>query len=141
MPLGSVVHCVELYPPKGAQMVRSAGLSCQLAARSGGYATLRMPSGEVRLVPETCRATFGAVSYSEHSLRVDGKAGRVRWKGISPTVRGTAMNPVDHPHGGGEGRHNGYIPRSPWGKETKGMKTRNKRKSTKMIVQGRKKRG
>lgn len=109
--------------------------------RGGGYATLRMPSGEVRLVPETCRATFGAVSNSEHSLRVDGKAGRVRWKGIRPTVRGTAMNPVDHPHGGGEGRHNGYIPRSPWGKETKGMKTRNKRKSTKMIVQGRKKRG
>ena len=139
MPLGSVVHCIEMYPGRGAQLVRSAGLSAQLMARSGGYATLRLPSGEVRMVPETCRATFGAVSNAEHFLRVEGKAGRMRWKGIRPTVRGTAMNPVDHPHGGGEGRHNGYLPQSPWAKDTKGMKTRKKSKSNKMIIKDRRK--
>ena len=139
MPLGSVVHNIELVPDRGAVMVRSAGGSCQLMARSGGNATLRMPSGEVRMVNEKCHATFGTVSNSAHNLRVEGKAGRNRWKGIRPTVRGTAMNPVDHPHGGGEGRHNGYHPQTPWAKPTKGMVTRSKKKSNKMIVKSRRK--
>lgn len=139
MPLGSTIHNVELYPGRGAKLVRSAGLSAQLMARSGGYATLKMPSGEVRMVRETCRATFGVVSNAENALRVEGKAGRNRWKGIRPTVRGTAMNPVDHPHGGGEGRHNGYIPQTPWGMQTKGYRTRSKKKSKKMIVKDRRK--
>ena len=139
MPLGSTVHNVELYPGRGAKLVRSAGLSAQLMARSGGYATLKMPSGEVRLVRETCRATFGVVSNAENALRVEGKAGRSRWKGIRPTVRGTAMNPVDHSHGGGEGRHNGYIPQTPWGMQTKGFRTRSKKKSKKLIVKDRRK--
>jgi large subunit ribosomal protein L2 len=139
MPLGSVIHNIEVYPGRGGQMVRSAGLSAQLMARSGGYATIRMPSGEVRLINEQCKATFGAVSNAEHSLRVEGKAGRVRWRGIRPTVRGTAMNPVDHPHGGGEGKHNGYIPQTPWAMQTKGYRTRKKRKSTRFIVKDRRK--
>ena len=139
MPLGSVVHNIEMYPGRGAKFVRSAGLSAQLMARSGGYATLKMPSGEVRMVKETCRATFGAVSNSEWTLRVEGKAGRNRWRGFRPTVRGTAMNPVDHPHGGGEGKHNGYIPQTPWGMQTKGFRTRSKRKSKKLIVKDRRK--
>ena len=139
MPLGSVIHNIELQPGRGAKLVRSAGLSCQLMARSEGYATIKMPSGEVRLINENCRATFGEVSNAEHFLRVEGKAGRVRWKGFRPTVRGTAMNPVDHPHGGGEGRHNGYLPQTPWAKDTKGRKTRSKRKSNKFIVKDRRK--
>lgn len=139
MPLGSVVHNIELYPGRGGKLVRSAGLSAQLLARSSGYATIKMPSGEVRLVSENCRATFGSLSNSENFLRVEGKAGRNRWKGRRPTVRGTAMNPVDHPHGGGEGKHNGYIPQTPWAKQTKGMKTRSKSKSRKMIVKDRRK--
>lgn len=139
MPLGSTVHNIELYPGRGGQMVRSAGLSAQLMARSNGYATLKMPSGEVRMVRETCRATFGVLSNAENALRVEGKAGRNRWKGFRPTVRGTAMNPVDHPHGGGEGRHNGYIPQTPWGMQTKGLRTRSKKKSKKMIVKDRRK--
>jgi large subunit ribosomal protein L2 len=139
MPLGSTVHNIELYPGRGGKMVRSAGLSAQLMARSGGYATIKMPSGEVRMVRETCRATFGVVSNAENALRVEGKAGRNRWKGFRPTVRGTAMNPVDHPHGGGEGRHNGYIPQTPWGMQTKGLRTRSKKKSKKMIVKDRRK--
>ncbi len=139
MPLGSTVHNVELYPGRGAKLVRSAGLSAQLMARSGGYATIKMPSGEVRMVRETCRATFGVVSNAENALRVEGKAGRSRWKGIRPTVRGTAMNPVDHPHGGGEGRHNGYTPQTPWGMQTKGFRTRSKKKSKKLIVKDRRK--
>lgn len=139
MPIGSVIHNIELYPTKGAQLVRCAGLSAQLVGRSGGYATIRMPSGEMRLINENCRATFGVVSNPEWLLRVEGKAGRVRWQGIRPTVRGTAMNPVDHPHGGGEGRHNGYIPQTPWALQTKGKKTRNKKKSTKFIVKDRRK--
>lgn len=139
MPLGSTVHNIELYPGRGGKMVRSAGLSAQLMARSGGYATIKMPSGEVRMVRETCRATFGILSNSENALRVEGKAGRNRWKGFRPTVRGTAMNPVDHPHGGGEGRHNGYIPRTPWGQQTKGLRTRSRKKSKKMIVKDRRK--
>ena len=139
MPLGSVIHNIELYPGRGGQMVRSAGLSAQLMARSAGYVTLKMPSGEVRMVNEDCRATFGAVSNPERNLRVEGKAGRSRWKGIRPTVRGTAMNPVDHPHGGGEGKHNGYLPQTPWAMYTKGFRTRSKRKSNKMIVKDRRK--
>lgn len=139
MPLGSTVHSIELYPGRGGKLVRSAGLSAQLMARSDGYATLKMPSGEVRLVSEECAATYGVVSNSEHNLRVDGKAGRVRWKGIRPTVRGTAMNPVDHPHGGGEGRHNGYIPQTPWAMQTKGLRTRSKKKSSKLIIKDRRK--
>lgn len=139
MPLGSIVHNIEMLPGRGGKLVRSAGLSAQLMARSEGYATLKMPSGEVRMVNEKCRATYGVVSNSEHNLRVEGKAGRNRWKGIRPTVRGTAMNPVDHPHGGGEGRHNGYIPQTPWAMQTKGFRTRAKKKSTKLIVKDRRK--
>ena len=139
MPLGSTVHNIELYPGRGGQIVRSAGLSAQLMARSNGYATLKMPSGEARMFRETCRATFGVLSNAENALRVEGKAGRNRWKGFRPTVRGTAMNPVDHPHGGGEGRHNGYIPQTPWGMQTKGLRTRSKKKSKKMIVKDRRK--
>lgn len=139
MPLGSMIHNIELQPGKGAKLVRSAGLSAQLMARSSGYATLKMPSGEVRLVNEHCRATFGIISNAERNLRVEGKAGRSRWKGIRPTVRGTAMNPVDHPHGGGEGKHNGYLPQTPWAMYTKGYRTRSKRKTNKWIVKDRRK--
>jgi len=139
MPLGSVVHNIELYPGRGGTLVRSAGLSAQLMARSGGYATLRMPSGEVRMVNENCRASFGVVSNPERSLRVEGKAGRMRWKGVRPTVRGTAMNPVDHPHGGGEGKHKGNTPQTPWGLYTKGLVTRSNKKSNKLIVKRRRK--
>ncbi len=139
MPLGSIIHNIELRPGRGGKMVRSAGLSAQLMARSDGYATIKMPSGEVRMVRDECRATFGVLSNTEHNLRVDGKAGRSRWKGIRPTVRGTAMNPCDHPHGGGEGRHNGYIPQTPWAKQTKGLRTRAKKKSRKLIVKDRRK--
>ncbi|HSX38016.1 MAG TPA: 50S ribosomal protein L2 [Chlamydiales bacterium] len=137
MPIGSVIHNVELYPGRGAKFVRSAGLSAQLVARSNGYATVRMPSGEVRLIHENCRATFGAVSNSEHNLRVLGKAGRSRWMGIRPTVRGVHMNPVDHPHGGGEGRGKGNHPQSPWGQFAKGYRTRSPKKSRKWIVKER----
>lgn len=139
MPIGSVVHNIELNPGRGGKMVRSAGLSAQLMARSGGYATLRMPSGEVRMFNENCRATFGVVSNSEHNLRVEGKAGRMRWKGVRPTVRGTAMNPVDHPHGGGEGKHKGNIPQTPWAMYTRGLRTRSLKKSNKLIVKDRRK--
>lgn len=139
MPLGSVVHNIELVPGRGGKLVRSAGLSAQLMARSGGYVTLKMPSGEVRLINENCRATIGIVSNAERNLRVEGKAGRSRWKGIRPTVRGTAMNPVDHPHGGGEGKHNGYIPQTPWAMYTKGYRTRSKHKSNKWIIKDRRK--
>jgi large subunit ribosomal protein L2 len=139
MPLGSVVHNIELVPGRGAKLVRSAGLSAQLMARSGGYATLKMPSGEIRMVNENCKATFGSVSNPEWNLRSEGKAGRMRWRGVRPTVRGTAMNPVDHPHGGGEGKHNGYIPQTPWAQYTKGFKTRSKKKTTKWIVKDRRK--
>lgn len=139
MPLGSTVYCIEMIPGKGGILVRSAGLSAQLMARSGGYATIRMPSGEMRLINENCRATFGAVSHPEHNLRVEGKAGRMRWKGIRPTVRGTAMNPVDHPHGGGEGKHKGNIPQTPWALYTRGLRTRSLTKSNKFIVKDRRK--
>ncbi len=137
MPLGSSVHNLELEPGRGGKLVRSAGLSAQLVARANGFATMRMPSGEIRMINENCRATYGVVSNSEHNLRSEGKAGRTRWRGFRPTVRGTAMNPVDHPHGGGEGKHNGYIPQSPWALQTKGKRTRRKRKSLKFIVKDR----
>lgn len=137
MPIGSVIHNIELHPNKGAKLIRSAGLSAQLMARSAGYATIRLPSGEMRLINEDCRATFGAVSNAEHNLRVIGKAGRSRWLGIRPTVRGTAMNPVDHPMGGGEGKGKGNHPQTPWGQYCKGFKTRSKKKSQKWILEHR----
>ncbi len=139
IPLGSVIHCVELKPGKGAQVARSAGASAQLVARDGAYATLRLRSGEMRKVLSDCRATLGEVSNSEHNLRSLGKAGAKRWLGIRPTVRGVAMNPVDHPHGGGEGRTSGgRHPVSPWGFPTKGAKTRGNKRTDKMIVRRRK---
>lgn len=138
IPLGSTVHCVELKPGKGAQMARSAGTSAQLVAKEGTHATLRLRSGEMRKVLADCRATLGEVSNSEHSLRSLGKAGAVRWRGVRPTVRGVAMNPVDHPHGGGEGRSSGgRHPVSPWGQPTKGHKTRTNKRTSKMIVRRR----
>jgi large subunit ribosomal protein L2 len=139
MPLGSVVHNIELYPGRGGVLIRSAGSSAQLLARANDYVTVRLPSGEIRMVPENCKATFGVLSNSENNLRVDGKAGRSRWKGIRPTVRGTAMNPVDHPHGGGEGKSKGNNPVTPWGMLTKGYITRSKKKSSQLIVKKRKK--
>ncbi|MEJ2060971.1 MAG: 50S ribosomal protein L2 [Gammaproteobacteria bacterium] len=139
IPVGTVVHCVELQPGKGAQMARSAGASVQYVAREGAHATLRLRSGEMRKVPVECRATIGEVSNSEHSLRKLGKAGAKRWQGVRPTVRGVAMNPVDHPHGGGEGRTSGgRHPVSPWGMPTKGYKTRKNKRTDKMIVRRRK---
>ncbi|MCK2185488.1 50S ribosomal protein L2 [Halomonas getboli] len=139
IPLGSTVHCIELKPGKGAQLARSAGTSAQLVAREGNYATLRLRSGEMRKVLAECRATLGEVSNSEHSLRQLGKAGAKRWRGVRPTVRGVAMNPVDHPHGGGEGRTSGgRHPVSPWGMPTKGHKTRKNKRTDKLIVRRRK---
>ena len=138
MPLGTVIHNIELIPGRGAKVVRSAGLSAQLMSRSGGKASVRLPSSEVRLFDENCKATIGVVSNSENSIRVEGKAGRNRWKGIRPTVRGVAMNPVDHPHGGGEGRSKGNIPQTPWAQFTRGMRTRLKKKSNKHVVKARK---
>ena len=139
IPLGTVVHCIELFPGKGAQMCRSAGTSAQILAIEGRYATLRLRSGEVRRVLSDCRATIGTVSNPEHSLRSIGKAGAKRWMGIRPSVRGVAMNPVDHPHGGGEGKTSGgRHPVTPWGVPTKGYKTRKKTKSSnRMIVRRR----
>jgi large subunit ribosomal protein L2 len=138
IPLGSIVHCVEMKPGKGAQIARSAGTSAQLVARDSQYATLRLRSGEMRKVLSDCRATLGEVSNSEHSLRSLGKAGATRWRGVRPTVRGVAMNPVDHPHGGGEGRTSGgRHPVSPWGTPTKGYKTRSNKRTDKLIVRRR----
>jgi large subunit ribosomal protein L2 len=138
IPVGSVTHCVEMKPGKGAQLARSAGTSVQLVAREGQYATLRLRSGEMRKVPVDCRATIGEVSNSEHSLRSLGKAGASRWRGVRPTVRGVVMNPVDHPHGGGEGRTSGgRHPVTPWGIPTKGYKTRKNKRTTNMIVRRR----
>ncbi len=140
IPLGSTVHCIELKPGKGAQIARSAGTSAQLVAREGNYATLRLRSGEMRKVLAECRATLGEVSNSEHSLRQLGKAGAKRWRGVRPTVRGVAMNPVDHPHGGGEGRSSGgRHPVSPWGVPTKGHKTRKNKRTDKLIIRRRNK--
>lgn len=140
IPVGSVIHCIELKPGKGAQIARSAGTSVQLVAREGMHATLRLRSGEMRKVLAECRATLGEVSNSEHNLRSLGKAGAKRWRGVRPTVRGVAMNPVDHPHGGGEGRTSGgRHPVTPWGVPTKGYKTRKNKSTDKMIVRRRNK--
>lgn len=141
IPVGSTVHCVELMPGKGAQIARSAGTSVQVLAREGSYAQLRLRSGEVRKVHVECRATIGEVGNGEHGLRKIGKAGANRWRGIRPTVRGVAMNPIDHPHGGGEGRTGeGRVPVSPWGQPTKGYRTRSNKRTSNMIVQRRYKR-
>ena len=140
IPVGAVIHAIELKPGKGAQLARSAGASVQLVAREGQYATIRLRSGEMRKVPVDCRATLGEVSNSEHSLQKLGKAGAARWRGVRPTVRGVAMNPVDHPHGGGEGRTSGgRHPVSPWGMPTKGYKTRKNKRTDGFIVRRRNK--
>jgi large subunit ribosomal protein L2 len=135
IPVGTTVHCVEMLPGKGAQIARAAGTSVQLLAREGSYAQLRLRSGEVRKVHIECRATIGEVGNEEHSLESVGKAGRMRWRGVRPTVRGVAMNPVDHPHGGGEGKTAaGRHPVSPWGTLTKGYRTRKNKRTSGMIV-------
>jgi large subunit ribosomal protein L2 len=138
IPVGSTIHAIEMLPGKGAQMARSAGASAQLLAREGTYAQVRLRSGEIRRVHIECRATLGEVGNEEHNLRQVGKAGATRWKGIRPTVRGVAMNPIDHPHGGGEGRTGeGRVPVNPWGQPTKGYRTRRNKRTTSMIVQRR----
>lgn len=138
IPLGSLIHCVEIKPGKGAQLARSAGTSIQLVAREGASATLRLRSGEMRKVSVECMASIGEVSNSEHNLRSLGKAGASRWRGRRPTVRGVAMNPVDHPHGGGEGRTSGgRHPVTPWGIPTKGYKTRSNKRTQGFIVKRR----
>jgi large subunit ribosomal protein L2 len=138
IPLGTVVHAIELKPGKGAQMARSAGAGAQLMAREGSYATLRLPSGEMRMIHIGCIATVGQVGNLEHENQRVGKAGRSRWKGKRPNVRGVAMNPVDHPMGGGEGRSSGgRHPCTPWGKPTKGRKTRKNTRSDQYIVKRR----
>jgi len=138
IPVGTVVHNVELYPGRGGQLARSAGASAQLMAKEGKYATLRLPSGEFRMVLLTCRATIGQVGNVEHENITWGKSGRIRWLGRRPKVRGVAMNPVDHPHGGGEGRSPiGRAPVTPWGKPTLGYRTRKKKPSDKYIVRSR----
>jgi large subunit ribosomal protein L2 len=140
IPVGAVIHAIELKPGKGAQLARSAGAAVQLVAREGQYATIRLRSGEMRKVPVECRATLGEVSNNEHSLRKLGKAGASRWRGVRPTVRGVAMNPVDHPHGGGEGRTSGgRHPVTPWGVPTKGYKTRKNKRTDSLIVRRRSK--
>jgi len=138
IPIGTTIHCVELLPGKGAQMARAAGTSVQLLAREGTYAQLRLRSGEIRRVHVDCRATIGEVGNEEHNLESIGKAGRQRWRGIRPTVRGVAMNPVDHPHGGGEGKTGTKRdPVTPWGQYTKGYKTRKNKRTQGMIVRSR----
>ena len=138
IPVGTTVHCIEMMPGKGAQLARSAGTSAQLLAREGSYAQLRLRSGEIRKVHVDCRATIGEVGNEEHNLESIGKAGRKRWRGVRPTVRGVAMNPIDHPHGGGEGRTSaGQPPVSPWGVQTKGFKTRRNKRTQVMIVRDR----
>jgi large subunit ribosomal protein L2 len=139
IPVGTLVHCVELKPGKGGQLARSAGNSAQIVARDGAYASLRLRSGEMRRVHVSCRATVGEVGNYEHNLGKLGKAGAKRWRGVRPTVRGVAMNPVDHPHGGGEGKTSGgRHPVTPWGQSTKGHKTRNSKRTDAMIVRRRK---
>ena len=141
IPVGTTICCVEMMPGKGAQIARSAGTSVQLLAREGVYAQIRLRSGEVRRVHVECRATIGEVGNEENSLRKIGKAGANRWRGIRPTVRGTAMNPIDHPHGGGEGKTGeGRVPVNPWGQPTKGYRTRSNKRTNSMIVQRRHKR-
>ena len=140
IPVGTTIHCVELKAGKGAQLLRSAGCSGQLVAKEGVYATLKLRSGEMRKIHLSCRASIGEVSNSENSLRSLGKAGAKRWRGVRPTVRGVAMNPVDHPHGGGEGRTSGgRHPVTPWGVPTKGYKTRKNKRTSAFIVRSRKK--
>jgi large subunit ribosomal protein L2 len=135
IPVGTTMHCVEMLPGKGAQMARTAGAGVVLMAREGTYAQVRLRSGEVRRVHIECRATIGEVGNGEHNLRKIGKAGAMRWRGVRPTVRGVVMNPVDHPHGGGEGKTAaGRHPVSPWGQQTKGKKTRRNKRTTSMIV-------
>ncbi|BBD76661.1 50S ribosomal protein L2 [Hydrogenophilus thermoluteolus] len=141
IPVGTTIHNIELQPGKGGQLARAAGASAMLVGRDGGYAQIRLRSGEVRRVPMECRATIGEVSNSEHNLEKLGKAGASRWRGIRPTVRGVAMNPIDHPHGGGEGRTGtGGPPVSPWGWQTKGYRTRKNKRTDGMIIQSRHKR-
>jgi len=138
IPVGSTVHCVEMLPGKGAQLARAAGASVQFLAREGDYAQVRLRSGEIRKVHINCRATIGEVGNEEHSLESIGKAGRVRWRGIRPTVRGVAQNPVDHPHGGGEGKKSSARdPVSPWGTLSKGYKTRKNKRTDAMIIRRR----
>jgi large subunit ribosomal protein L2 len=138
IPVGTTVHCVEMLPGKGAQLARSAGSAAQLLAREGSYAQLRLRSGEIRKVHVDCRATIGEVGNEEHNLENIGKAGRKRWRGVRPTVRGVAMNPIDHPHGGGEGRTAAAgPPQSPWGVKSKGFKTRKNKRTQVMIVRDR----
>jgi large subunit ribosomal protein L2 len=139
IPVGTLIHCIELKPGKGGQIARSAGAAVQIVAREGAEVTLRLRSGEMRKVHVNCRATIGEVGNDEHNLRKLGKAGASRWRGVRPTVRGVAMNPVDHPHGGGEGRTSGgRHPVSPWGVPTKGYKTRSNKRTQSMILRGRK---
>src|SRR5215470_2050392 len=138
VPVGTTVHCIEMLPGKGAQLARAAGTGAQLLAREGSYAQLRLRSGEIRKVHVDCRATIGEAGNEEHNLESIGKAGRKRWRGIRPTVRGVAMNPIDHPHGGGEGRTAAAQPPvSPWGVQTKGFKTRRNKRTQVMIVRDR----
>jgi len=138
VPVGTIVHCVEMLPGKGAQLARSAGAGVQVLAREGSYAQLRLRSGEIRKVHIDCRATIGEAGNAEHNLESIGKAGRKRWRGVRPTVRGVAMNPIDHPHGGGEGRTAAAQPPvSPWGVQTKGFKTRRNKRTQVMIVRDR----
>jgi large subunit ribosomal protein L2 len=138
IPVGTTVHCVEMLPGKGAQIARSAGAAVQVLAREGSYAQLRLRSGEIRKVHIDCRATIGEAGNAEHNLESIGKAGRVRWRGVRPTVRGVAMNPIDHPHGGGEGRTAAAQPPvSPWGVQSKGFKTRRNKRTQVMIVRDR----
>jgi large subunit ribosomal protein L2 len=141
IPVGTTICCVEMMPGKGAQLARAAGTSVQLLAREGVYAQLRLRSGEIRRVHVECRATIGEVGNEENNLRKLGKAGATRWRGVRPTVRGVAMNPVDHPHGGGEGRTGeGRVPVNPWGQPTKGYRTRSNKRTSSMIVSRRHKR-
>jgi len=138
IPVGTTIHCIEMLPGKGAQLARAAGASVQLLAREGDYAQIRLRSGEIRKVHINCRATIGEVGNEEHSLESIGKAGRVRWRGIRPTVRGVAQNPVDHPHGGGEGKKSAARdPVSPWGTLSKGYKTRKNKRTDAMIIRRR----
>ncbi|MFZ4772423.1 MAG: 50S ribosomal protein L2 [Chlamydiia bacterium] len=140
MPIGSIVHNIELQSGRGGKMVRSAGQSARLIAKQDdGFVVVRLPSSEMRLFHQDCKATFGVISNKAHNTQVIGKAGRTRWRGIRPTVRGTAMNPVDHPHGGGEGRHNGYRLETPWAVPTKGYKTRKRNKHSNMYIISRRK--
>ncbi len=140
IPVGTTIHCIEMLPGKGAQMVRTAGASAVLLAREGSYAQVRLRSGEVRRVLIECRATVGEVGNADHNLEKLGKAGAKRWRGIRPTVRGVVMNPVDHPHGGGEGRTSGgRHPVTPWGQKTRGLKTRSNKRTNSMIVSRRNK--